>query len=57
MSGVLPAVSAIAGATEEIRVGTVVALTPLYEAIRFGEDAATAGCPTRANCPGRRPRT
>jgi alkanesulfonate monooxygenase SsuD/methylene tetrahydromethanopterin reductase-like flavin-dependent oxidoreductase (luciferase family) len=42
MPGVLPAVSAIAGATEEIQVGTFVALAPLYDSIRFAEDAATA---------------
>jgi len=42
MPGVLPVISAIAGATEDIEVGTFVALAPLHDAVRFAEDAATA---------------
>jgi len=41
LSGVLPALAAAGTVTDDLRVGTYVALAPLHDAIRLAEDAAT----------------
>jgi alkanesulfonate monooxygenase SsuD/methylene tetrahydromethanopterin reductase-like flavin-dependent oxidoreductase (luciferase family) len=40
-SGVFPLAGTIAGATDQIQIGTSVALAPLHDAVRLAEDAAT----------------
>ncbi|EJN57027.1 LLM class flavin-dependent oxidoreductase [Halogranum rubrum] len=42
LSGVMPALGALAAETEEIEIGSCIALAPLYNAVRLAEDAATA---------------
>jgi alkanesulfonate monooxygenase SsuD/methylene tetrahydromethanopterin reductase-like flavin-dependent oxidoreductase (luciferase family) len=41
LSGTTPALGALAAATEEIEIGSCIALAPLYDAVRLAEDAAT----------------
>ena len=41
LSGTMPALGAMAAATDDIEVGTCIALGPLYDPIRLAEDAAT----------------
>lgn len=41
LSGVMPALGALAAETEEIEIGSCIALAPLYNAVRLAEDAAT----------------
>ncbi|MFC4357840.1 LLM class flavin-dependent oxidoreductase [Halobium salinum] len=41
LSGTMPALGALAAATEEIEIGSCIALAPLYDAVRLAEDAAT----------------
>ena len=41
LSGTLPALAALSARTEEIELGSAVALAPLYDAVRLAEDAAT----------------
>ncbi|MFC7222854.1 LLM class flavin-dependent oxidoreductase [Halalkalicoccus sp. GCM10025322] len=43
LSATMPTLGALAGATEEIRLGSGVALTPFYDPVRLAEDAATIG--------------
>ncbi|WP_436927735.1 LLM class flavin-dependent oxidoreductase [Halosimplex amylolyticum] len=41
LSGTMPALGALASATDDVTVGTCIALAPLYDAVRLAEDAAT----------------
>jgi alkanesulfonate monooxygenase SsuD/methylene tetrahydromethanopterin reductase-like flavin-dependent oxidoreductase (luciferase family) len=41
LSGTMPALGAMAAATEDVEIGTCIALAPLYDAVRLAEDAAT----------------
>lgn len=41
LSGTMPSLGALAAATEDIAVGTGIALAPLYDPVRLVEDAAT----------------
>lgn len=41
LSGTMPALGALAAATETVSVGTCIALAPLYDSVRLIEDAAT----------------
>lgn len=41
LSGTMPALGALASATDEIAIGTCIALAPLYDPVRLVEDAAT----------------
>ena len=41
LSGTMPALGALAAVTEEIEIGTCIALAPLYDPVRLAEDAAT----------------
>ncbi len=41
LSGVMPALGALAAATEEIELGSCIALAPLYDSVRLAEDIAT----------------
>ncbi len=41
LSGTMPSLGAIAAETDEIEIGSCVALAPLYDAVRLAEDAAT----------------
>lgn len=41
LSGTMPALGALAAATEKIEIGTCIALAPLYDPVRLAEDAAT----------------
>jgi alkanesulfonate monooxygenase SsuD/methylene tetrahydromethanopterin reductase-like flavin-dependent oxidoreductase (luciferase family) len=41
LSGVMPALGALAAVTEDVELGPCIALAPLYDAIRLAEDAAT----------------
>jgi len=42
LSGTMPSLGALAAATDEIEIGTCIALAPLYDAVRLAEDVATA---------------
>ncbi|WP_436929989.1 LLM class flavin-dependent oxidoreductase [Halosimplex halobium] len=41
LPGTMPALGALAAATDDVTVGTCIALAPLYDAVRLAEDAAT----------------
>jgi alkanesulfonate monooxygenase SsuD/methylene tetrahydromethanopterin reductase-like flavin-dependent oxidoreductase (luciferase family) len=41
MPGTMPSLGALAGATDDVEIGTCIALAPLYDAVRLAEDAAT----------------
>jgi len=41
LSGTMPTLGALAAATDEVEIGTCIALAPLYDAVRLAEDAAT----------------
>ncbi|QLH80876.1 LLM class flavin-dependent oxidoreductase [Halosimplex pelagicum] len=41
LSGTMPALGALAAATDDVTIGTCIALAPLYDAVRLAEDAAT----------------
>jgi len=41
LSGVVPALGALAAVTDEIELGSCIALAPLYDAVRLAEDVAT----------------
>jgi alkanesulfonate monooxygenase SsuD/methylene tetrahydromethanopterin reductase-like flavin-dependent oxidoreductase (luciferase family) len=41
LSGTMPALGALAAVTEEIEIGTCIALAPLYDPVRLAEDVAT----------------
>lgn len=41
LSGTAPALAAIAEATEQVELGSYIALAPLHDAVRFAEDMAT----------------
>ncbi|RDZ61987.1 LLM class flavin-dependent oxidoreductase [Haloferax sp. Atlit-12N] len=41
LSGTMPALGALAAATESVELGTCIALAPLYDPLRLAEDAAT----------------
>ncbi len=41
ISGVMPALGALAAATEDVTVGTRIAVAPFYDPVRLAEDAAT----------------
>jgi alkanesulfonate monooxygenase SsuD/methylene tetrahydromethanopterin reductase-like flavin-dependent oxidoreductase (luciferase family) len=41
LSGTMPALGALAAVTEEVEIGTCIALAPLYDPIRLAEDVAT----------------
>jgi alkanesulfonate monooxygenase SsuD/methylene tetrahydromethanopterin reductase-like flavin-dependent oxidoreductase (luciferase family) len=41
LSGTMPTLGALAAATDEIEIGTCIALAPLYDGVRLAEDAAT----------------
>ena len=41
LPGTMPALGALAAVTDEIEIGTCIALAPLYDPVRFAEDAAT----------------
>ncbi|MCU4750510.1 LLM class flavin-dependent oxidoreductase [Halobacteria archaeon AArc-curdl1] len=41
LSATMPTLGALAGVTEEIEIGTCIALAPLYDGVRLAEDAAT----------------
>jgi len=41
LSGVSPALGALAAVTDEIELGSCIALAPLYDSVRLAEDAAT----------------
>ena len=43
LSGVTPALGALAAVTEDIELGPCIALAPLYDAVRLAEDIATQG--------------
>ena len=42
LSGVMPALGALAAETDDIEIGPCIALAPLYDPVRLAEDAATA---------------
>lgn len=41
LSATMPSLGAIAGVTNDIEIGTCIALAPLYDSVRLAEDAAT----------------
>jgi alkanesulfonate monooxygenase SsuD/methylene tetrahydromethanopterin reductase-like flavin-dependent oxidoreductase (luciferase family) len=41
LSGTMPALGALAAVTENVELGTCIALAPLYDAVRLAEDVAT----------------
>jgi alkanesulfonate monooxygenase SsuD/methylene tetrahydromethanopterin reductase-like flavin-dependent oxidoreductase (luciferase family) len=41
MPGTMPSLGALAGATDDVEIGTCIALAPLYDAVRLAEDVAT----------------
>jgi alkanesulfonate monooxygenase SsuD/methylene tetrahydromethanopterin reductase-like flavin-dependent oxidoreductase (luciferase family) len=41
LSGTMPSLGALAAATDEIEIGTCIALAPLYDGVRLAEDVAT----------------
>ncbi len=41
LSGTMPSLGALATATEDVEIGSCIALAPLYDAVRLAEDAAT----------------
>ncbi len=41
LPGTMPTLGALAAVTEDVEIGTAVALAPLYDAVRLAEDAAT----------------
>ncbi|ADQ69044.1 flavin-dependent oxidoreductase, F420-dependent methylene-tetrahydromethanopterin reductase [Halogeometricum borinquense DSM 11551] len=41
LSGTMPALGALASVTDNIEIGTCIALAPLYDGVRLAEDAAT----------------
>jgi len=41
LAGTMPALGALAAATDDIGIGTCIALAPLYDPVRLAEDAAT----------------
>mgnify|MGYP000344974771 CR=1 FL=1 len=41
LPGTMPALGALAAATDDVTIGTCIALAPLYDAVRLAEDAAT----------------
>lgn len=41
LSGTLPTLGALAARTDDVKIGSAVALTPLYDSVRLAEDAAT----------------
>jgi alkanesulfonate monooxygenase SsuD/methylene tetrahydromethanopterin reductase-like flavin-dependent oxidoreductase (luciferase family) len=41
LSGTMPTLGALAAATDDIEIGTCIALAPLYDGVRLAEDAAT----------------
>ncbi|ESP86800.1 LLM class flavin-dependent oxidoreductase [Candidatus Halobonum tyrrellensis] len=41
LSGTMPTLGALAGRTDDVEIGSAVALTPLYDSVRLAEDAAT----------------
>jgi alkanesulfonate monooxygenase SsuD/methylene tetrahydromethanopterin reductase-like flavin-dependent oxidoreductase (luciferase family) len=41
LPGTMPSLAALAEATDDVRVGTCIALAPLYDPVRLAEDAAT----------------
>jgi alkanesulfonate monooxygenase SsuD/methylene tetrahydromethanopterin reductase-like flavin-dependent oxidoreductase (luciferase family) len=41
LPGTMPALGALAAVTDEIEIGTCIALAPLYDAVRLAEDVAT----------------
>jgi alkanesulfonate monooxygenase SsuD/methylene tetrahydromethanopterin reductase-like flavin-dependent oxidoreductase (luciferase family) len=41
LSGTMPALGALAAVTDDIEIGTCIALAPLYDGVRLAEDAAT----------------
>ncbi len=41
LSATMPSLGAIAAATDEVEIGTCIALAPLYDPVRLAEDAAT----------------
>jgi alkanesulfonate monooxygenase SsuD/methylene tetrahydromethanopterin reductase-like flavin-dependent oxidoreductase (luciferase family) len=41
LSGVTPTLGALAAATDDVTIGSCIALAPLYDAVRLAEDAAT----------------
>ncbi|WP_121822966.1 LLM class flavin-dependent oxidoreductase [Halostella salina] len=41
LSGTMPSLGALAAATDDIEIGTCIALAPLYDPVRLAEDAAT----------------
>lgn len=41
LSGTMPALGALAAVTEDVELGTCIALAPLYDAVRLAEDVAT----------------
>jgi alkanesulfonate monooxygenase SsuD/methylene tetrahydromethanopterin reductase-like flavin-dependent oxidoreductase (luciferase family) len=41
LSGTMPALGAIAAETDQVEIGTCIALAPLYDPVRLAEDAAT----------------
>ena len=41
LSGTMPSLGALAAVTDDIEIGTCIALAPLYDAIRLAEDTAT----------------
>ena len=43
LSGTLPTLGALAARTDDVEIGSAVALTPFYDSVRLAEDAATVG--------------
>ena len=41
LPGTMPSLGALAAATDDVEIGTCIALAPLYDAVRLAEDAAT----------------
>jgi alkanesulfonate monooxygenase SsuD/methylene tetrahydromethanopterin reductase-like flavin-dependent oxidoreductase (luciferase family) len=41
LSGTMPTLGALAALTENVKIGSAVALTPLYDSVRLAEDSAT----------------
>jgi alkanesulfonate monooxygenase SsuD/methylene tetrahydromethanopterin reductase-like flavin-dependent oxidoreductase (luciferase family) len=41
LSGTMPSLGALAAVTDEVEIGTCIALAPLYDAVRLAEDVAT----------------
>jgi alkanesulfonate monooxygenase SsuD/methylene tetrahydromethanopterin reductase-like flavin-dependent oxidoreductase (luciferase family) len=41
LSGTMPSLGALAAATDDVEIGTCIALAPLYDGVRLAEDAAT----------------